>query len=492
MLGMLALLALPVVVVLGTYVYFQTFGRIVPGVWVGETRLGGMTTYDAAVVLNKTWNLERKMIVGVLVDGDPRTWSLSPAQLGLSLNYLQTAQNAYAVGHYQDLITKADQMTASILQGWEIDPVVQFNQKAAQAGLQALSNQIGMPPQDAGIRLEGSNLIAVPGKSGYEIDIGDGLQKLIEDPQGVMANGYLTLVLKPVPPRINDVSAVLSEAQRLLDTRVVIKAYDPIADERFEWQVERETVATWLRIESSAQGAELGIDQDQVAEYLKTLSQDLDSGRDIDVEAYHEPLSQALRQGTSLTLKINYLPTTYIIKPGDTLIALSWEVGIPYWMILAANPGLNQDRLLAGQELVIPSKDDMLPLPVVENKRIVISIGEQRLWAYEDREQIAEHMISTGIDRSPTQPGVFQVQTHEINAYASVWDLNMPNFMGIYEAWPGFMNGIHGLPTLSSGRRLWAGVLGRPVSYGCIVMDLDAAEWLYDWAENGVVVEIKP
>jgi lipoprotein-anchoring transpeptidase ErfK/SrfK len=53
------------------------------------------------------------------------------------------------------------------------------------------------------------------------------------------------------------------------------------------------------------------------------------------------------------------------------------------------------------------------------------------------------------------------------------------------------MNGIHGLPTLSNGRRLWAGNLGRPVSYGCIILDLPAAEWLYDWAQNGVVVEIR-
>jgi len=99
-------------------------------------------------------------------------------------------------------------------------------------------------------------------------------------------------------------------------------------------------------------------------------------------------------------------------------------------------------------------------------------------------------VISTGIDRSPTQPGVFQVQTHHLEAYASVWDLYMPHFLGIYEAWPGFMNGIHGLPTLSSGQRLWAGNLGRPVSYGCIILNLEAAEWLFHWAERGVVVEI--
>jgi lipoprotein-anchoring transpeptidase ErfK/SrfK len=68
----------------------------------------------------------------------------------------------------------------------------------------------------------------------------------------------------------------------------------------------------------------------------------------------------------------------------------------------------------------------------------------------------------------------------------------MPHFLGIYEAWPGFMNGIHGLPTLSNGVRLWESILGRPASFGCIILDLQAAQDLYFWAEDGVVVEIQP
>jgi len=79
-----------------------------------------------------------------------------------------------------------------------------------------------------------------------------------------------------------------------------------------------------------------------------------------------------------------------------------------------------------------------------------------------------------------------------LNAYAANWDLGMPHFMGIYEAWPGFMNGIHGLPLLSNGHRLWASTLGRQASYGCIILDLEAAESLYSWADTGVVVEINP
>jgi lipoprotein-anchoring transpeptidase ErfK/SrfK len=127
----------------------------------------------------------------------------------------------------------------------------------------------------------------------------------------------------------------------------------------------------------------------------------------------------------------------------------------------------------------------------VPNKRIVISISEQRMWTYENQTLRSEHVVSTGIARSPTLPGLFQVLSHIENAYASRWDLWMPHFLGIYDALPGFTNGIHGLPLLSSGVRLWGNVLGRPASYGCIILALDAAEDLYGWAEDGVVVEIR-
>ena len=67
----------------------------------------------------------------------------------------------------------------------------------------------------------------------------------------------------------------------------------------------------------------------------------------------------------------------------------------------------------------------------------------------------------------------------------------MPHFMGVYRTAPDFTNGIHGLPTLSSGVTLWAGYLGRPVSYGCIVLGLYEAETLFQWADLGTLVIIQ-
>ena len=163
---------------------------------------------------------------------------------------------------------------------------------------------------------------------------------------------------------------------------------------------------------------------------------------------------------------------------------------MPYWKITEASPQLSGRNPYVGETITLPAKDAMLELPVVMDKRIIISIEEQHLWIYQDGELIKDHVISTGMVDSPTMPGIFQVQSHFENAYASNWDLWMPHFLGIYEAVPGFENGIHGLPVLSNGVRLWGSVLGQPASYGCIILDLEAAENLYTWAEDGVVVEI--
>jgi lipoprotein-anchoring transpeptidase ErfK/SrfK len=55
----------------------------------------------------------------------------------------------------------------------------------------------------------------------------------------------------------------------------------------------------------------------------------------------------------------------------------------------------------------------------------------------------------------------------------------------------GLENGIHALHFLSNGATLWEGFLGRPVSYGCVVLGTYESQLLYDWAEIGTPVEIQ-
>jgi len=122
-------------------------------------------------------------------------------------------------------------------------------------------------------------------------------------------------------------------------------------------------------------------------------------------------------------------------------------------------------------------------------KYILVDISEQHMYVFEGETLIYSFVASTGINNA-TRTGVFAVQSKIPNAYGSTWNIWMPSWLGIY--WSGGLeNGIHALPILPSGATLWDGFLGRPVSYGCVVLGTYEAQLLYDWAEIGTPVEIQ-
>jgi lipoprotein-anchoring transpeptidase ErfK/SrfK len=122
-------------------------------------------------------------------------------------------------------------------------------------------------------------------------------------------------------------------------------------------------------------------------------------------------------------------------------------------------------------------------------KYILVDISEQHMYVYDGDSMIYSFVASTGINNA-TRVGTFAVQSKIPNAYGSTWNIWMPNWLGIYWA-GGLENGIHALPILPNGATLWEGYLGRPVSYGCVVLGTYEAGLLYDWAEIGTTVEIR-
>ena len=123
------------------------------------------------------------------------------------------------------------------------------------------------------------------------------------------------------------------------------------------------------------------------------------------------------------------------------------------------------------------------------SKYILVDISEQHMYVYEGDVLIYSWVASTGMNNA-TRVGTFAVQSKIPNAWGSTWSIWMPNWLGIYWA-GGLENGIHALPILPNGATLWAGLLGRPISYGCVVLGTYESQLLYDWAEIGTPVEIQ-
>lgn len=481
------LIILPLLVISGTIIFFQIRQMNLPGVMICHQEVGMITRDDTAALIDAYWNQNRQIeLTSSQNPGD--SYLLIPGELGYWVDSRATADAAYQFGRAADPFS--DVISAASGNAQVVMPILYFNEHTARQTLTTIAEELSIPAEEAKIVYQDDAWVALPGKAGQAVDVEAALDTLYNQAFNILLAQSVTLEVTRVEPEISDLTPVLEDIETLITQDLSFQAYDPITDEDFIWSVPLKYKQTWVEVDSNTSEIGLSPGEEAVQNLLDQWEDDLGAGRSWDDQPEPEIVIENWIAGRTLTAIIKHDPTAYHVGAGESLWSISLKLGMPMWRIMDINEGLTINTLEAGMTLTIPSKNDLLPLPVVLNKRIVIDISEQRMTVYENGEVRSTHLVSTGMADSPTMAGIFQIQTHELNAYASNWDLYMPHFMGIYEAWHGFMNGIHGLPLLSNGQRLWANALGSPASYGCIILDLTAAENLYYWAEPGVIVEI--
>lgn len=462
--------------------------QVLPGVSAAGVDLGGMSQSEAAQALSTAWGAD-----GLLLRDGARTWRVSAARAGMTLDAAATAAAAYAWGRSAGGLTG---LIKALLGGADVAPAVQVDAAALTAWLEEMRAQVDVPPVNAGVRLVNGRAEPSPPRDGRALDVAATVARVVADPAGELTDGALDLMTVPIAPAITDAAPLVAQVSALLASPFALNGYDPIRDEWQRWTAPPEVWSAWLTAEpdaSSALGLRLGVDTQAARAFVEGAARFAD-GRYVDADEAVAAMQEALAQNTPrATVRIRHGETVYEVRAGQTLAAIAEEVGIPYPYLQAANPGVNTEALSVGQRLTIPSPDILVPLPPVPHKRIIVSRSQQHLWAYENGQVIFDWVISTGLPSSPTALGVFQVQIHEPNAYAQQWNLYMPHFVGFYRPGPGaeVWNGFHGFPTRGGGYLLWTGDLGRPVTYGCVLLSLENAAALYDWAEEGVIVEVR-
>jgi LysM repeat protein len=187
------------------------------------------------------------------------------------------------------------------------------------------------------------------------------------------------------------------------------------------------------------------------------------------------------------------------VKRGEYLSQIASRYGVSLGALVAANGIRNTNFIYPGMRLVIPrggsgggsTGGGTSSGGSTAGTRFVASISQQHCWLYVKGKLTGSWRCSTGRRGLPTVPGSYKVQSKIPLAYGATWDFHMPYWLGIY--WAGRLeNGIHGLPYTSSGARTWAGLVGTPITYGCVMLDDANARTLYNAAYIGMPVIVTP
>jgi lipoprotein-anchoring transpeptidase ErfK/SrfK len=462
-------------------------GRIFPNVYVLGADLGGLTVEEATAKLDNLWQRTLRL---TLQDGD-RTWQATPGDLGLSFDARATAEAARGVG------------MAGIPFGYGVSPRVGVNDELkAQTYLLDLSQQANIAPSNPGYRWVGEELTTVPAREGTMVDVAATLGALMDAPAKIAEAQRLTLVMQPLRPDAQDAEAALDVARALTSQPFQMSGYDPFTDETITWSTDRETFTSWIE----AQGDGLALREEVFRPFLDaqeaTLNTTEDGLRFIEPTDAIERVRAAIASGTpQVMLRIRYRASTYEVQPGDTGFRIGRKTGIPFFMIQQANPNLDWETTILnpGDIINLPTRDLTIPEDPVPNKRIVVNLNTQQMIAFENGQPVFQWAISSGIDTAPTSPGIYQILSHQEVATGSSFTLcgqqgcaqwEMYWFMGVYEVTPGLMNGFHGAVLLPNGAYLGGGNVGAPFTFGCIMSENSQAEQLYNWADQGTIVEI--
>jgi len=173
---------------------------------------------------------------------------------------------------------------------------------------------------------------------------------------------------------------------------------------------------------------------------------------------------------------------TYTVRRGDTLSSIALQHGVSIWTLTQANGIRNPSFIYVGQVLRIPGGGQP-PSPGPSPTRgrwIDVNLSTQRVTAYAGNTPLRSTLASTGLPGTPTPTGRYRVYVKYASTLMSGPGYYLPNVPYTMYFYRGY--GLHGT--------YWHSNFGHPMSHGCINLPTSEAQWLYNWASVGTLVNI--
>lgn len=460
------LLGLAVMVGSATAAYAAHYSsRALPGVSIAGVQITGQTQDEVAQGL-----AERANDLTITLTLDSKTSKLKLADLGYTIDAKATAAEAFAAN--AEIASKV----SALFTARDVPVVVVTDKAKAQATIDELVAEIGVPAHDASVALaeDGTSFVVTPDQPGTSVDRAQ-LDKSAKAAAETLTSQSLTLKPSVVQPRITT-----SQAQQVADAANSLAALEVSVAGRVDSHaasaVQR---AQWVSIPSSDTG--LGsptLNDALVSEWIQSASQ----ATEVDAVA-------GIRNVNS--------NGTVVSTPQEGV--RGWKVNNTAAITEAALAALHAGQPYAGtflydsveptyQTRVIAAGAENLVYQAAPNEKwIDLNLSNNSVTAYVGSTvAMGQTYIVPGMPGMETPTGKFNVYLKYASQTMRGTNLDGTPYVAENVPWVTYFTGsiaFHGAPWRDSFG--WSGPGG---SHGCVNMPVDAAQFIYNWAPNGTVV----
>ena len=248
-------------------------GRIFPGVSVAGVEVSGLTPSEAAVKLNQT--LSYPITGKVLFRDGEKAWVASPAELGMVFDPTSSAVSAYQLGRSGGLFSALGGQIRARGLGENVQPVIIFDQRVAYQYLRQISSQVDQSVQEAGLSLEGTNVLATPGQIGRELKIDATLIYLGAQLQ-TFSDGEVPLVIQEIQPQVVDVTGAADVAREILSQPLMLTLPEAGGENPGPFVYDVQVVAQMLGVQNSSGGVQVALNNAALAQMLEPVKTRVD------------------------------------------------------------------------------------------------------------------------------------------------------------------------------------------------------------------------
>jgi vancomycin resistance protein YoaR len=200
------------------HVYFAR--RIVPGVYVGRVKIGGMSVTDARSTLIRN---EPKKNTSIYFKYKNYTYQTTLDEISLKYDWEKTLQTAVTVGRSGNFFADVGTKTQGLFGSITIKPDYTYDEEAFQAFTAKIDGSVNIPESDAYFKIVDDKLVIIPEKEGSTIEI----KKLKEE----LKKNFDTLTFKladiPVTKTQPDITQAelekkLDEVERIISKELTL------------------------------------------------------------------------------------------------------------------------------------------------------------------------------------------------------------------------------------------------------------------------------